>query len=489
MLGILVQVVQPHVKLDCFNQHGLMKKFISTLIFCFLIVFSVAATHVRGGYIRIVSQSQTSLTYNIEVIMFGNSGSSVFAGGEVDMGDGTRGTMEELAETIDRTQVVGEMEVSRSVIRHTYQAAGSYTITWTERYRNAGVLNIDNSVGTTFYTETTIVIDPLLRANSTPGLISSPAVYSKAGSTFYNSFACKDSDGDSLVYSLEVPLSQKEDTTTNYKWPNNVVFYEGQALTDKPTFSLHKLSGEFEWDTPLLEGEFVIAYRVLEYRKVNGAPRKISETVIDLHIINRMEGSNPPIVDFDYEVLADGKIGFTSLFESSADDTLEWFFYADVPFILQETGTEQSQTGGTTKGSYSFQGVLSPEVVTDKPLIVVLSARSVVPGSMFKSVRSFAIHPKGEAYVLTSIKALNDLKLNIHPNPATDFVQISLTDNNDIGELSVSLTNLAGQSILATHVPFRGNLATLDLESLAAGTYIIRAFIGDVAYISKLIKN
>lgn len=478
--------------MELFSGKWLKKVIISLAVMLVASVGMISATHIRGGYITLRSVPASSLTYEIGVIIYGYSGSAVgVGGGDVDFGDGTVVDIEETDFSIETTTLGNEVSITSLKINHTFPAAGIYTVSFREFYRNAGVVNMANSVETPFFTSTTIVIDPLLGTNTTPSLALHPVIFSKAGSRFFASVNCIDMEGDSLVYSLEVPKRNTEDDVLEHSWPNAEKFYRGEQLENKPAFSLNKLSGQLIWDTPLMPGEFAIAYRVLEYRKVNGTVYKLSDTTIDRQIVNQPGDTAPPEVDFDYTVADGGRIDFAVNFHTLAGDTIEWSFYtSQSPLVLNGNEILENQLSDTIAGGTTLVGSVMANPATDRPVLFVVSAHSLNPASPFSTVKSFAVNPTGGEYVLTSIKPVGaPAQVVLYPNPASHTLNIRLKGNTGDRRAQLHLLNAAGQSILISSLPIRGNLATLNLEGLPGGIYLIRMHLEDQVYYSKFLKN
>ena len=85
-----------------------------------------------------------------------------------------------------------------------------YYMVWERCCRNAGIVNIINPDGTGMtYTLDfpPIVVDGEPNVNSSPTLLPPLSDYGCVGQLYYTDFRGTDIDGDSLVYSLELPLS------------------------------------------------------------------------------------------------------------------------------------------------------------------------------------------------------------------------------------------------------------------------------------------
>lgn len=285
-----------------------MKKLIAGLVGVLGILLSVSpgalATHIRAG--EIIARRLSNLEYEFSIIGYTDTGSTVeFGGGDIDFGDGTVINIEEGA-FFEETIPLGD-EVAYNVfrIRHTYQANGVYVIRFREFYRNAGVVNMANSVETPFYTETQIIIDPLFGANSSPVLLVPPVDRGAVGATFIHNAGAYDPDGDSLSYRMSVPKRNFNDTVFDYASPIDPKFYTAldyenanQDQDSLPTFSLDPISGDLVWDAPGMAGEYNVAFIVEEWRYIElaGEWRQLGYVTRDMQIIIEPSDNERPEV-------------------------------------------------------------------------------------------------------------------------------------------------------------------------------------------------
>jgi hypothetical protein len=274
---------------------GVLALFIS-----FLYANDARATHLRAGQIVATRVSCTGLTFRITVTVYTNTGSPVKFGGEMDFldfgdgsdpdGDGRPGILvPETANTLDPALGPG-VAVASFTIEHTYPGPGRYIISYIEPNRNGGVLNMDNSISTTFYLETQINIDPFFGCNNTPQLLIAPIDRGCVGVAFYHNPGAFDPDGDSLSFEFVVPLRDKNQTVTNYRDPNNPAFYSNFSQGNEngdgpPTFTINTSDGTIIWDAPGKQGEYNIAFIIVEWRKVNGVWYRLGFVRRDMQII------------------------------------------------------------------------------------------------------------------------------------------------------------------------------------------------------------
>lgn len=249
------------------------------------------ATHLRAGEIIVERVNCQSLTFRITIIVFTDTGSEVkFGDGFLDFGDGTDPIQLPQIDNSDRSDLGPQVATASFTIDHTYSSPGKYVIGYVEPNRNEGVLNIDNSVNTTFYVETEINIDPFLGCNNSPVLLIPPIDRACPGVAFFHNPGAYDPDGDSIAFELVVPKKEVGTVVDGYVDPNAQGFYEnyGQGnenMNGTPTFSIDPISGELKWDAPGAVGEYNVAFIVKEYRKINGDWFKLGFVTRDMQII------------------------------------------------------------------------------------------------------------------------------------------------------------------------------------------------------------
>lgn len=258
---------------------------------------SVWATHIRAGEITLRRKDCTSLTYIVTINMYTDTGSPIrFGAGELRYGDGspvfiTPERPNTFPPGLNLPQEVGFVTFS---IEHTFPGPGKYIISYIEANRNEGVLNIANSVNTTFYIETEIIIDPFLGCSNTPVLLVPPIDKACTGVAFFHNPGAFDPDGDSLSYEFVVPKMNKNMDVIAYLDPNNKSFYDriglnygtaNEAGTGQPIFEIDSVTGTITWDAPGAPGEYNIAFKIIEWRKIAGTWIQQGYVIRDMQII------------------------------------------------------------------------------------------------------------------------------------------------------------------------------------------------------------
>jgi hypothetical protein len=264
-------------------------------------VLKAQATHLRAGQITVERQNCASRLFRITVTVYTDTGSGVLFGGTqdyLDFGDGSDpdgdGRPGILVPEIPHSPLPGygpEFGFASFSTIHSFPGPGRYTISYVEPNRNEGVLNIDNSVLTTFYIETQIDLT-LASCPNSPRLLIPPIDQACTGVAFFHNPGAYDVDGDSLSYELVVPYRDRNTPVSNYRDPNNQSFYSGldysqanEAGDGPPTFSINAIDGTLKWDAPGKLGEYNIAFVINEWRKIDGAWVKIGFVRRDMQII------------------------------------------------------------------------------------------------------------------------------------------------------------------------------------------------------------
>jgi hypothetical protein len=367
-----------------------MKKLILLFLFTLSSLLTFA-THIRGGYIS-VKRIGVSRTCEIKVNVFTDIGCSncVLFGGELDVlnfGDGTQMLVPETQSS--PFPGVPNVGVASYTVLHTFPGNGRYTISYREPNRNAGVLNIDNAVNTTFYTETQIDLSVFNNYHS-PTILVPFIDEACTGVAFSFNAGAYDLDGDSLSYELVEPFSDRNTAVQNYRIPNDPEFYAGlnynQANEEKngsPTFSIHPTDGTLTWDAPGSAGEYAVAFVIREWRRIGRTEMtSIGFVRVDRQIIvNDCDNDRPrATIPNDICVVAGSTINASIEGVDSDNDSVkiemfsEIFDFSDASvqpspsvFQLSNPPAEVQFTWNTTCDDTRNQPYMIVVRITDKP--------------------------------------------------------------------------------------------------------------------------
>ncbi|MBK5277734.1 MAG: gliding motility-associated C-terminal domain-containing protein [Bacteroidia bacterium] len=250
------------------------------------------ATHVRAADIKVEPACGSPFTFTITVIAYLNTQSNTRFGtnSEVLFGDGTSERIPITVATL-RPDLGLYIAVATFTTTHTYSNYGTYTVSYIERDRSSGILNIANSHDVAYTTFVTHTIDQKNICNHYPELTVPPLDRACFGVAFFHTPGAYDVDGDSLSYELTIPKSDPS-TFADYTSPNSSRFYTkfstgNEDLTGPPIFNINSVNGLLTWDAPGMQGEYNIAFNIVEWRKdsISGQYQKLSTTTRDMQIV------------------------------------------------------------------------------------------------------------------------------------------------------------------------------------------------------------
>ena len=153
---------------------------------------------------------------------------------------------------------------------HNYSSSGTYTVSMEDANRNYGVVNVPNSVSVPMYIETELVINPFLGFNNSVQLLNAPIDKGCVGKLYLHNPSAYDPDGDSLSYKLVICKGMDGMDIPGYSYP--------QA---SQSFEIDPVTGELRWDSPVLQGEYNVAFMVEEWR--HGV--RIGSVIRDMQIL------------------------------------------------------------------------------------------------------------------------------------------------------------------------------------------------------------
>jgi gliding motility-associated-like protein len=255
------------------------------MILCLLGIARVSATHQRAA--EITFRHVTGLTFEVKVITYTYTPSPADRENlDIFWGDGTSSSLKRtqkvaLPDNISLNVYEYKPEGGAITNRHTYSSPGSYVIYLEDPNRNLGVVNIPNSVNVPMYVETLLTINPFLGYNNSPTLLNPPIDVGCVNQVFIHNPGAYDVDGDSLSYRL---VNCK--TTGGIDIPGFV-----QPVASN-SFSINPVTGDVIWDTPILQGEYNIAFVIEEWR--NGV--RIGYVTRDMQIEILACNNNPPVI-------------------------------------------------------------------------------------------------------------------------------------------------------------------------------------------------
>lgn len=233
-----------------------MKKLLTTLLIT-LISLSTYATHLMGG--QIVATNIGGYDYEIQLTAYRDTigiPMSSFALFEISRDSAgvmiPINTLSVLADSMSGGLVTGVsaaygVEVYTYTDTITLPSDGYYTISWKDCCRNHAIVNMLNAGAEHFALSTSLTVDSL-NPNSSPSYLSLPVAYLPSDTLWQYNPLPFDPDGDSLAWSLTVPLGDNG-TVTGYQFLSDTALYSNATNP----FALDSITGELSWDAKCKE--------------------------------------------------------------------------------------------------------------------------------------------------------------------------------------------------------------------------------------------
>ena len=216
-----------------------------------LLCHAAVATHQRAG--EITYKHLNGLTYEFTIITYTYTPSQADRPEiEVFWGDNSSSTVTRQT----KTSVGVDISKNVYVTTHSYGTHGIYSVTFEDPNRNAGIINIPNSVNIPFFIETIVVINPFLGSNNSVLLLNPPLDNGCLHTTYYHNVGAYDHDGDSLSFKLIDCRGLDGLPIPGYSLPQASQY-----------ISIDEITGDLIWETPTMQGEYNIAILISEYRK------------------------------------------------------------------------------------------------------------------------------------------------------------------------------------------------------------------------------
>lgn len=248
-----------------------------------LSVLVAQATHNRAG--EITYEHVSGLTYRATITTYTVPESPADRPWlELNWGDGTIDTVYRSNGGGNGVPLVPGVKMNTYTATHTYPNPSTYTLSMEDPNRNAGILNIPNSVNVIFYIETTLTISSVFGANSSPVLLNPPIDNACVNRRYVHNPGAYDPDGDSLSYELVSCMWQNGEPIMGY------VFY--------PEVSVNPLTGDLVWEYPTQTGEYNFAIKITEWRRAAGSNQyaPMGYVIRDLQVTVLPCQNEPPIV-------------------------------------------------------------------------------------------------------------------------------------------------------------------------------------------------
>lgn len=444
-----------------------MKKLLLTLILGLGLTNYTNASHMMGGQITVehISGMDYRVVYTAYRDMTGIPIAQVASINFVDSVSGTSFIVPIHYDTLVTVLVPGVEEYVYDTIV-TFPNAGSWYISYEECCRNAAILNMTSPASESHHFYSIVLIDT---TNSTPVFLNPPIVMAQENVPFYYNPLPFDFDGDSIAWSLDVPLSSSGLPVAGYVLPSSdsLVPFNMDPLTGEITFLPNQL------------GHFQVSVRVKEYR--NGI--QIGEITRDMQLIVVQSLNVPPVLMISsnsapfngktYTIAPNAAFSMTvSIFDQDNQGlTLtgngEAFGLASNPAVLSVVNGASSATATVAWTPNSTQARTAPYVIG-------LRVSENYGNMVFQSDVSVSLRVGVEVTGINENS--NDAQLSVSPNPAADQFNIQFVSksNSDVAVDVMTIDGKNAAQFVNTEIAAGLNVIQVNNLHLAKGIYIVR---------------
>ncbi len=278
-------------------------RYILLLVLMVGFFFSAKATHNRAG--EITYQWISGYTYRIKITTYTNIGSPNLADRCYDtlyFGDGgsavvarSNGTTTSLCggasgPPFDGVAITSLLKRNEYETTHTFPGPGNYLMSMTDPNRNAGIINLPNSVNQVFYIESYLVISAFQGPNNSPVLTFPPIDQGCVGHCFYHNPGAYDVDGDSISYELTPCRGTAGVICPGYLYP-----LPGTG----GIFNVDPFTGTVNWCQPQQQGEYNFAMLIKEWRLIGGTYSMVGYIIRDMQVDIGVCNNNPPQISIN----------------------------------------------------------------------------------------------------------------------------------------------------------------------------------------------
>ena len=394
-----------------FEITNLSRYLLYTLI---LILSSVKAyaTHNRSG--SITYRHLYGTTYEFKITTCTKTSSDADRPElEIFWGDGT-------SDTIPRELPIdfnGTYDVQKNTYYgiHTYTGPDTYIIRVEDPNRNAGVLNITNSVDKVFCIQTELVISPFMGSPNNSVIIEDCPCpeFACANNIWCYNISAYDPDGDSLSYSL-VPCKGEDcldmAIPAVYEYPDQIA---GGVMSIDP------ITGTLCWDAPTLAGIYNIAILIREYR--NGL--YVGSVIQDMQFeVMGNCNNNPPVIQDVEDTCVFAGTNLDIAFEANDSEHSVTVFATGAVFHLEDNPAVFDDSTGSLEATGHFLWTPNCEQASDDYYSIVVHAEDSHEAIQLTDLSTFRIKVNIPPITGLTVNPIgNSMELSWNPSVCSDI--------------------------------------------------------------------
>ena len=448
-----------------------MRKTILLIAFTAFSICASHATHLMGGQITV---SQISgMDYEIKMTLYRDTSGIPIAGtATFEITDLATSSLTTISTPHSGAQAfINGVELYDYIGLVTFPGPGTYSITREECCRNEAILNMSNPLSESLHLRTVVTVDGA--ANSTPSFLNPPVTLAQKNSLYVYNPLPFDADGDSIAWSMEIPLGMGGDTVAGYTLP--------QGASSNP-FTLDNLTGEITW-MPDSNGHWEASFLVEEFRggvKTGEIRRDMQIIVVDdttnwfPMVINT--NSWPQDANGRFSINLQPNTPFFMNIQATQGDNDQMDLQVQGEPMLLSTNAAQfsviSNVPGTIDGALSWTPT-STQMRT-APYFITVRAFEFHNNYVFTSDRTIMLRVGSATGIKNNGNVISETQL--YPNPATSDIFYSFTLSAS-STFSMEIYDLSGRLVQQSKensLPAGTHLVNQNIETLTKGSYVVR---------------
>ena len=427
------------------------------------------ATHAKAA--EIIYKHMEGYLYEISIITITYSPSPADRPElQIIWGDGTN-------EVLPRHHYIDLESTTRKnyyIGQHTFPGEGSYLMSMEDPNRNYGIVNIPNSVNQPLYVESLLVINDEAGPNNSPEFPILPYSYVKVNQSFHFNCGAIDWDGDHLAYQL-----------VDCKGLNGLPIpgYQLPAATNE--FSLNNENGQILWDYPYLQGEYVIAVKITEWRNgsIIGFVVREFQFAVDAFSLNVPEivAIEDTAIYYNHEL----DIIVSAVTSSNESICLNAYGY---PFLIDNQAAEFDSVYGFGNCSSVFHWETIKQHARSQPYYIYLVSHTyegLIRCTTIKPLKIFINFYED----INESQTLN--KAGVSMNTLVDHKLLVRFNNQYDENITIRIFSLSGTCVaLFNTLITPSRTLEVDLSNLNSSIYIVKFENGNqVIYSGKIVKQ
>lgn len=455
-----------------------MKKLVLFVLSLFFISTS-DATHLMGG--QITASQISGLQYEIKMTLYRDTtGIPIATSADFIITDLATSTQQILNVPHSGAQsFINGVELYDYIGTFTFPAAGQYSITRQECCRNGAILNMSAPLSESLHLRSVVTVDGG-SANSTPVFLNPPVTLAQKNSLYVYNPLPFDADGDSIAWSMEIPLGAGGDTVVGYSLPH------GSSLNP---FTLNNLNGEITW-MPDSNGHWEASFLVEEFRggvKTGEIRRDMQIIVVDdttnwfPMVINTSSWPQDAMGNFSINLQPNTPF-FMNIQATQGDNDQMDMIVQGEPMIQVSNPAQfvvTSNTPGLIEGSFNWTP--SAQHARTAPYLLTVRAFEYHNNYVFTSDRTIMFRVGSATSIAENENVLSATQ--VYPNPASQDVFVSFNIKSS-SSFSMQIYDLSGRLVnerSERHLPAGTHLIDQNIESLSTGYYMVKLIVDNKA--------